>query len=267
VGELFDDVARTLATTPSRRRALGAIAGALTSAALVNLFPRSVLAASCPPGQVACGPTKQCLPLTGSSFTCCGYQNAPGTGSACAPGGCNTSTGVCCANTTHGQPCGGTCTSPGGQCCDPRNNVVCGPGQSCCHPASGTAPAICCPANMQCQNGQCVPRGSNPGQSGGGGQPPTSCPPGATLCGSFGQCCAPPGQCINGQCVFGQPGGGGNGQPPQSCPPGAALCGSNGQCCPTSGMGQCCGTGATAACCWGGTCINGVCVRGQPPTR
>lgn len=233
MGELFDDVARTLATTPSRRRAIGTIAGTLASAALVSLWPRAVAAKTCPPGQVLCGPTQQCLPTSGTSWTCCGYTGSPGSGSACGPGGCNTQTGVCCANTTHGKPCGKTCTSPGGQCCDPSNGVVCGAGQSCCPGAhSPNAAAGCCPAGTQCKNGQCLQAGS-----GSGGHP-----------GGQG----------------GQPGGGQSGQPPTSCPPGAALCGTGGQCCPTSGVGQCCGTGSTASCCWGGTCINGRCVFGQP---
>jgi hypothetical protein len=232
MGELFDDVARTLATTPSRRKALRTVAGALASAALINLWPRTVAAKTCPAGQVACGPTGQCLPITGESWVCCGYAGSPRTGTACGPGQCNSS-GVCC------QGGGKTC---GAQCCRA--------GESCCDATTG----LCCPANQQCQNGKCVPRGSG---GGGGG---SSCPPGHPICG--GSCCAPNEQCLNGTCVRRGSGGGGPGGGTGTCPPGSALCGTSGQCCPTSGMGQCCGSGASAACCWGGTCVSGVCVYG-----
>jgi hypothetical protein len=265
MGELFDDLARALARTPSRRKALGTIAGALTSAALVNLWPRAVEAKTCPPGQVACGKTGQCLPTSGKSWLCCGYKGTAGSGTACAPGMCN-SANVCCQG---GQKtCGAACCQAGGSCCDQRAG-------------------LCCPANQQCQNGKCVPRGSGGGGGGGRGCPPgqstcggACCPSGSclngqccsnghTVCGSL--CCAPNQQCKNGQCVpRGAPGGGsGGGKPPQGCPPNSATCGTSGQCCPTSGTGQCCGSGASAGCCWGGTCVNGVCVRGGggPPHR
>ncbi len=271
MGELFDDVARTLATMPSRRKALGTIAGAFASAALINLWPRAVAAKTCPAGQVACGQTGQCLPTSGDSWVCCGYKGSAGTGTACGPGQCNSS-GVCCQG--GGKTCGAQCCQAGGSCCD-------------------RSTGLCCAANQQCQNGKCVARGSAGGGGGGGGCPPgqstcggSCCPPGSCLngqccsqgksvCGSL--CCAPNEQCQNGACVRrgsgggGQSGGqgGGQGQPPQSCPPSSALCGTSGQCCPTSGQGQCCGSGASAACCWGGTCVNGACVRGGggPPSR
>src|SRR5262249_59557192 len=102
MGELFDDVARTLATTPSRRKALWTIAGALGSAALINLWPRAVGAASCAPGLVACGQTGQCLPTSGNSWVCCGYKGNPGSGTACGPGQCNFVSGVGCPGGSQG---------------------------------------------------------------------------------------------------------------------------------------------------------------------
>jgi hypothetical protein len=200
MGELFDDVARTLATTPSRRKALGTIAGALGSAALISLWPRTVAAKTCPGGQVACGPTGQCLPTSGDSWICCGYKGSAGTGTACGPGQCNTS-GVCC------QGGGKTC---GAQCCRA--------GESCCDRTTG----LCCPANQQCQSGKCVPRGSGGGGSGGG---TGACPPGGALCGTSGQCCPTSGMgqccgsgpsaacCWGGTCVSGVCVHGGGGPP------------------------------------------------------
>ena len=209
MAELFDDVARTLATTPSRRRALGAITGALTSAAVVSFWPRSVKAqTACAFPLVACGQTGQCLPTSGASWTCCGYRGTVGSGTACGPGLCN-SAKVCCQGGT--RVCGATCCQAGG---------------SCCNAATG----LCCAPNAVCQNGTCVPRGAPGGGAPGGGvpgQPPTSCPPGAALCGTSGQCCPTSGmgQCCgtgasavccwggtcnqNGVCVRGAPRAGG----------------------------------------------------------
>jgi hypothetical protein len=196
VSELFDDVARTLATAPTRRRALCTIAGALASAALVNLWPRAAAAAGCPTGTAVC---------KGSQIAIC----CPG-GKCCGP--------VCCAQ--PGQVC---CSA--GQCC---SGSQCNKAGTCCaagHAPCGTGPSsVCCAPNQQCLSGTCVARGS--GAPGGGttGQPPTSCPPGAKVCGGFGQCCPTTGQgqccgvgasatccwggtCVNNVCVRGAPSG------------------------------------------------------------
>ena len=183
MGELFDDVARTLATMPSRRKAFTTIGGALAAAAMVNMWPRAANAATCPPGQVACGAFGICC--GGNGFVCCG-------GSCCQTGQCTNlsapTTAICCGG---GQTvCAGKCCAPNEQCqsgacvrrgqqpsggaaggCAPGHtacgSTCCDPGGSCCNGATG----MCCAPNLQCVGGACVARGAPSGAQPPGGAP------------------------------------------------------------------------------------------------
>jgi hypothetical protein len=126
----FDDLARTLASTMPRRRALRLTGAAIVAAAVPGLRPRSAL------GQSPCGPDTPCSSLcqTINPKGACGIaiKNACGQ-ELCHTGyaGCIRPDQVCC-NTSGPEPwyCekGEVCGAKPRQCCPPKYQC----GDNCC---------------------------------------------------------------------------------------------------------------------------------------
>ena len=213
MGELFDDVARTLATTPSRRKAFRTDVGASGWRGVRRIAAGDDPGRKLHPAQRGVRADSAVPTVDGGQLRLLRLQTRPaGSGTACQAGQCNDA-GVCCQ---------------GGQ-----------------HPCNTSQGPVCCAANTQCQNSQCVPRGS-----GGGG-----CPPGQALCG--GSCC-PPATCLNGKCCSNGHTVCGSGNKAVCCAPNEQCCGDH--CCPRGG--SCCGS----TCCPAGTKCrsDGTCASSQP---
>ena len=118
--QLFDTLARILATPKSRRKALGLAGGALATAVAAALGVQTVHA------QPPQGPNTDCTPqqTKGGSKTC----KANGGGTCCPPG-------TCCANTGRA----------GARCCN-KGQCVCANG-TCAASNGGKCPGGCTACN------------------------------------------------------------------------------------------------------------------------
>jgi hypothetical protein len=148
MGMLFDDVARTLASEQSRRRALGRIGGLVAGAALAGLWPTRVGAQTCSgtvclAGQCCAGSTQCCGPgCCPSNFQCC--AGVAGRTSGCCPSGHPCYAGGCCPPGTFPTSGGAACAPcPAGQTC---GTVCCPSGQFCANSATSTCAKSCSPA-------------------------------------------------------------------------------------------------------------------------
>src|SRR6478672_2974409 len=149
MGEVLDQVARTIAAGGSRRAVLKRIGGAVAGALLVSLGLGAKPAAA-----------DGCRPCGSSGAPCCGCCSGT-TGSSCAAGTSNSLCGV------NGQRCvvcpkntrcnGGACT-----CCpvdQPNCGIICTVGQPCT--ANGTCGACTNPVGGFPCNGVCkLPSGA-----------------------------------------------------------------------------------------------------------
>jgi hypothetical protein len=123
---LFDDIARTLASPIPRRQAFGWILRGLAGAALASVFGAGTARAAvrCPPGQFLCGTV--CYP---NGWMCCDCSTSLG----CHP------SQVCVGKKSKkkckcppGQPlCGTVCCPKGWNCCDSSTSLCCHPSQVC----------------------------------------------------------------------------------------------------------------------------------------
>jgi len=117
--QLFDDIARLLATTQSRRRAFRLLGGVFATAVVGAFAVKPLSAQSCTPEQIkygakTCGPvpspgTEKAPPgVCCPAGTCCalGGQNQPG--QCCTKGQCHCANGRCAASS--GGKCPGGCT-------------------------------------------------------------------------------------------------------------------------------------------------------------
>ena len=103
---LFDEIARSLASPMSRRKVLGRLIGGLAVAALATISrPNRAQAAQ------TCNTDADC----GSGSFCCNKQTCCSTGQVCCGSGANSK---CCAS-------GSTCCGSG------ANTICCSSGQEC----------------------------------------------------------------------------------------------------------------------------------------
>jgi hypothetical protein len=231
-GQRFDDLARRIATSVTRRGALGLVAGA--AAGLVGMSSRSVGAGSCLDGGKECSGRRgeECCSGACCEKVCCddGYAC---TGKGCCPAiqscgelccppenvgctslvlfdgtvtiGCLCKEGYyyedekCIPCTTSGEKCGDDVECCSGSCCNGAccpDGFVCD-GRSCvCPDGKEECKETCCPPDRHCVDGACL------------------CPAELKDCGE--ECCSPGYGCSGaGYC---------------SCPIGQKDCGA--ECCP-----------------------------------
>ena|ERR1051326_2866937 len=99
MGELFDNICRTLATPMPRSRALKLILGGVAGAVLVPFS----FGQSCPSGQTVCA--SACCP---SSQACCpGAAPTGGAKAVCCPAGYTCAGNRCCQSKNPNNCCGG----------------------------------------------------------------------------------------------------------------------------------------------------------------
>ena len=272
----FDELARNLATSMPRRRALRLLGGAIVVAAVPGLRTGSAGARgfACQPGTEVCTNGKGstvCMPTGG---TCCifpdiivgcrpGYTCGPNRNNACLCKGGQDAKGNC-IDCPNDRQCGSNCCEKGefcahekrGKCCKDRHqfcgvlpkpgsgpgggaSICCPPGTNCC---ANDKRADCCKPGQKCVSGQC------------------SCPSGTKKCGT--DCCSKNEICSNGVCCP---------KNRKNCGDGT-CCGANGstcqgdKCCPKGKVncdGRCCGK---YDCCADKTCCDGpsrACVNGK----
>jgi hypothetical protein len=183
MSELFDDIARIVASPLPRRRALRLTAASLASATLMLIAPglleaapikrmcnilictddpRAVMCAlhaslCCGSGEKCCetSKTSPCFCCLASQMCCLGNQRTNPTMSCCDPI-CETcaATGTCTAQCPPaGKPaltlcCPNAAGNAFGICCDPTTNTCCG--GVCCNTVGANATQKCC-------KGKCVP--------------------------------------------------------------------------------------------------------------
>ncbi len=278
MSNLFDDLARNLASPMPRRRAVYVLGAALITAAVPGIRPQRAEA-----GTLALGKFSADAPCSGFGGKFCGFAVNGGYNIGCC--GSQTVPFVCC---NHNKEAGSWCCPAG---------YTCGPGYKLGSAPQGAKPNCicdgvecgnrCCPDGKQCDSGECVDcteehkcgsscckrgqfcaskkqslcctDGSNycavlpkPGSGGKPGKV-SCCRSGTTCCANDkrSDCCTPNQKCTSGQC---------------RCPNGKPTCGgecctegkvcSNGKCCPKNrtncGEGYCCGAN-------GSTCSNGKC--------
>ena len=195
----FDALARTLAATRSRRRALGLLAGGALGGAMA-LLGRGEAAAACGTVGQPCDATRRCCP-----------------GAACADNGrCRCKPGL--------TDCGGRCRNLQTD----ENNCgkcgrVCAAGRTCCAGRcvnTANAEAHCgkcgkaCRADQICVGGTCLcPNGTVPCQNACVAACPNGQPPDATTCQCAGACtcplkaegepCADNAECCSARCAGG----------------------------------------------------------------
>jgi hypothetical protein len=232
----FDQLARGLGTTPSRRGLVGALLGVVP--ALLGLGETQA-ATSCPANR-RCGAGK-CCPKGGvccnpNRKRCCGR-----TAECCNPG----PRGTCCARPNR-------CAKPWGNdaapwtCCPKKRQWTTGTGRLRCCPAGTRSLGT----GISSDDGPCCPEAKYCSQAPTGGK---CCPDAAPVCvnKATGQCCTEADRCGTECCGFGRPCCNG-----KCCPFGQTCDGGTCKCQP--GVRQCGDTccGPSAVACEGSTCLN-----------
>jgi hypothetical protein len=197
----FDDLARALATSTSRRRVLRGLAGGVL-ASLGALAPAATLATHtgcrhhgkpcsrrgqccsgrcttagvcrCPSSRKPCGTTACCDPATQHccggacvplSDTCCTIDADCDDGDACTDNTCNTTTHTCASTNLPG---GTQCTQNGGRVCDGQGHCVECTQPSDCPDTGGTCQTRICSTNtcaveFEPNGTPCTPAGGGTG--------------------------------------------------------------------------------------------------------